>query len=73
MCEMEGIRTGQLFERLPSRPIVTAGWAVSALGTSNPTAGRAIRALEGAGALVEATGKKRDRSHAYQAYLDRLR
>lgn len=63
----------QLFERLPGRPIVSAPWVVEALSTSKPTAGRAIEALVGAGVLVETTGKKRDRSYAYQAYLDRLR
>ena len=63
----------QHFERLPSRPIVTAPWVVEALSTTKPTAGRAIEALEAAGVLVETTGKKRDRVYAYQAYLDRLR
>lgn len=63
----------QLFERLPSRPIVTAPWVVTALSTTKPTAGRAIEALEAAGVLVETTGKKRDRVYAYRAYLDRLR
>jgi Fic family protein len=63
----------QLFERLPSRPIVTAPWVVEALSTTKPTAGRAIEALEATGVLVETTGKKRDRVYAYQAYLDRLR
>jgi Fic family protein len=63
----------QLFERLPSRPIVTAPWVVEALSTTKPTAGRAIEALEAAGVLVETTGKKRDRVYAYQAYLDPLR
>ncbi|NVB38574.1 Fic family protein [Pseudenhygromyxa sp. WMMC2535] len=63
----------QLFERLPSRPIVTAPWVVEALSTTKPTTGRAIEALEAAGVLVETTGKKRDRVYAYQAYLDRLR
>jgi Fic family protein len=63
----------QLFERLPRHPIVSAAWIVETLGISKPTAGRAIHALERAGVLVEATGKKRDRSYLYQAYLDRLR
>ena len=63
----------QLFERLPSRPIVSVSWVVDALGTTRPTAGRAIDALVGAGVLVETTGMKRDRSYAYQGYLDRLR
>ena len=63
----------QLFERLPRRPIITAPWVVETLGTSKPTANRAIDALSRAGVLVETTGKKRDRIYAYQAYLDRLR
>ena len=63
----------QLFERLPGRPIVSASWVVAALGTTKPTAGRAIDALVGAGVLVETTGMKRDRSYAYQGYLERLR
>ena len=63
----------QLFERLPSRPIVTASWVVDALSTTKPTVGRAIDALEAAGVLVETTGKKRDRVYAYQSYLDQLR
>lgn len=63
----------QLFERLPSQPIVTAPWVIAALSTTKPTAGRAIDVLEAAGVLVETTGKKRDRVYAYQAYVDLLR
>ncbi len=63
----------QLFERLPERPLVTAAWVVQAFETTKPTAGRAIEALTAAGVLTETTGKKRDRTYAYQAYLDRLR
>jgi len=63
----------QVFEELPRRPILSAGWVVQALGTTKPTAGRAIDALVRAGVLVETTGKKRDRSYAYQAYIDRLK
>ncbi len=62
-----------LFERLPRRPIISATWAVEALALSKPTVNRAIQALEAAGVLIETTGKKRDRSYAYRAYLDRLR
>lgn len=68
-----GLLHVQLFERLPSRPIITAPWVVDTLATTKPTAGRAIDALVAAGVLVETTGKKRDRVYAYQAYLDRLR
>ncbi len=63
----------QLFERLPSHPIVSAAWVVRELETSKPTAGRAITALVDAGVLEETTGKQRDRSYAYAAYLARLR
>lgn len=63
----------QLFERLPSRPIISAPWVVEVFSTTKPTAGRAIEALEAAGILVETSGKKRDRVYAYQDYLDRLR
>lgn len=63
----------QLFERLPSKPIVTAPWIIETMATTKPTANRAIKALEASGVLVETTGKKRDRVYAYQAYLDQLR
>ncbi len=63
----------QLFERLPCRPIISAGWVVETLGTSKPTAGRAIDALVGAGVLVETTGRKRDRRYVYEPYVDRLK
>lgn len=43
------------------------------IGASKPTANRAIEVLVEAGVLVETTGKKRDRSFAYRAYLDCLR
>ena len=63
----------KIFEQLPRRPILSAPWVVDALATTKPTAGRAIDALVRAGVLVETTGKKRDRSYAYQAYVERLR
>ena len=43
------------------------------IDTSKPTAIRSIETLVDAGILVETTGKKRDRSFAYQAYVNRLR
>jgi Fic family protein len=67
------LMAAQLFERLPGRPLVTAAWVVQTFETTKPTAGRAIEVLTAAGVLVEITGKKRDRTYAYQAYLDRLR
>lgn len=63
----------RLFELLPRHPILTLATAVDRLGVSKPTAGRAIEALEDLGVLVEQTGRKRDRSYAYNAYLERLR
>jgi len=63
----------RLFELLPRHPVVSVALAITQLGVSKPTAGRAVEALEKAGVLVETTGKKRDRSWVYQRYLDRLR
>jgi Fic family protein len=63
----------RLFEHLPEHPILTVASAMKLLGTSKPTATRAIELLTEAGVLAETTGKKRDRSFAYQAYLDELR
>ena len=63
----------RLFEGLPRSPILTAGTVVNALGVSRPTAGRAIDTLIEAGVLVETTGRRRDRSFAYEGYLQRLR
>ncbi|MBN2195948.1 MAG: hypothetical protein JW751_24230, partial [Polyangiaceae bacterium] len=63
----------RLFELLPRRPIVTVASAVKLVETTKPTAGRAIELLVDAGVLFETTGRKRDRSYVYRAYLDRLR
>jgi Fic family protein len=63
----------RLFELLPRHPIVSVALVMKRLATSKPTAGRAVDLLADAGVLVETTGKKRDRSWAYQNYLDRLR
>lgn len=63
----------RLFEQLPRHPIVTVVSAMKMIDASKPTATRAIEALAEAGILVETTGKKRDRSFAYRAYMERLR
>jgi Fic family protein len=65
-----GIR---LFELLPAHPIVTVGSAVKLLESTKPTAAKAVAALVAAGLLVETTGRRRDRSYSYQAYLNCLR
>jgi len=63
----------RLFEALPRHPVVTVASAMALIDTSKPTAIRSIEALVDADVLVEMTGKKRDRSFAYQAYVNRLR
>ncbi len=63
----------RLFELLPRHPVVTVASVMKLVDTTKPTAGRAIELLVVAGVLVETTGKKRDRSFVYRAYLDRLR
>jgi Fic family protein len=63
----------RLFEVLPKHPILTIATAMKLLGTTKPTASRAVDALIASGVLRETTGRKRDRSFAYDAYLDVLR
>jgi Fic family protein len=63
----------RLFELLPRHPVVTVASVMKLVETTKPTAGRAIELLVAADVLVETTGKKRDRSFVYRAYLDRLR
>lgn len=63
----------RLFERLPEHPIVTVAGVTEMLDTTKPTAGKAVTALVDAGVLVETTGRKRDRTFSYAAYLDVLR
>jgi Fic family protein len=62
-----------LFEALPHHPIITVASAMKLIDASKPTATRAIQTLADAGILAETTGRRRDRSFAYRAYLDRLR
>jgi Fic family protein len=62
----------RLFEALPIQPIVSVASVMGVLETTKPTAGRAIEVLKGAGVLVETTGRRRDRSYAYQKYIDLL-
>jgi len=65
-----GIR---LFELLPAHPIITVASAVKLLKTTKPTATKAVSGLIDAGILVETTGRRRDRSFSYEAYLNLLR
>jgi Fic family protein len=63
----------RLFEQLPRHPIVTVASAMKLIDGSKPTAIRAIGVLQKMRVLVETTGKRRDRSFSYDAYLARLR
>jgi len=67
------VMAARLFELLPEHPIVTIGRVVDLLSTTKPTANKAVSALVDAGVLVETTGRRRDRTFGYAAYLDRLR
>lgn len=67
------IFTIRLFELLPTHPIVTMPQVVHLLGTSKPTALKAIATLEMLSILKENTGRKRDRSFGYADYLEHLK
>lgn len=63
----------RLFERLPVKPILTVANVVEQLETTKPTAMKAISLLVEGGILTEMTGRKRDQTFGYTAYLDMLR
>ena len=63
----------RLFERLPESPIVTIGSVTKLLGTTKPTANKAVGVLVDLGMLQETSGRRRDRTFGYGAYLERLR
>jgi len=63
----------RLLDQLPVHPIVTIPGVVKLLKSTKPTAGKAVQLLERLGVLTETSGKRRDRSFAYSAYLERLR
>jgi Fic family protein len=67
------VMAARLFEMLPEHPIVTIAKATSLLDTTKPTATKAVMALVDAAVLVETSGRKRDRTFCYNAYLDVLR
>lgn len=67
---MAGIR---LFELLPSHPILTVAKTVNLLKTTKTTAIKAISGLVNTGILVELTGRRRDRTYSFEAYLNLLR
>ncbi|MCD4749823.1 MAG: Fic family protein [Thermoanaerobaculales bacterium] len=63
----------RLFENLPQNPIVTVKSAVRICLTTKPTAAKAVYSLCDAGILKETSGRRRDRTYSYSAYLDLLR
>ena len=63
----------RLLDLLPVHPIVTIPSVVKLLKTTKPTAGKAVQLLESLGVLTETSGKQRDRTFAYTAYLEKLR
>jgi len=72
-AKSSSVIAARLFELLPQHPIVTIAKVTSLLETTKPTANKAVTALVDAGVLVERTGRKRDRTFSYNAYLDLLR
>jgi Fic family protein len=67
------VMAARLFETLPEHPIVNIAAVMDLLSTTRPTANKAITTLVGAGVLAETSGKRRDRTFGYSAYLDLLR
>ncbi|HEY4884038.1 MAG TPA: Fic family protein [Myxococcales bacterium] len=63
----------RLLDELPRHPMVTIPTVVKLLETTKPTATKAVGVLEQLGVLQETTGRRRDRTFSYAAYLERLR
>jgi len=63
----------RLLDLLPRHPVVTIPRVVELLETTRPTAGKSVGLLESLGILEETSGRKRDRTYHYAAYLERLR
>jgi len=62
----------RLFEALPSQPVLTIARAMRILDTTRPTATKAMSNLVGTGVLQETSGRRRDRTFGYGAYLELL-
>ncbi len=63
----------RLFEALGQHPIVTIARVTELLEITKPTATKAVNTLVDARILTETSGRRRDRTYSYTAYLDRLR
>ena len=62
-----------VFDYLESNPIIDIGKTAEALSITFNTASSAVRRLVDAGILVQTGGGGRNRTFAYEAYLDILR
>ncbi len=62
----------RLFEMLPMMPRFTVERVRQQLDTSFPTANASVKILEDLGIVTEMTGKKKNRSYSYQAYIELL-
>lgn len=62
----------QLFELLPKTPVVSMPAVTKLLGTTKPTATKAIEILQRAGILVEVGERRRDRVYGYERYVGLL-
>ena len=60
-------------QRVENRLSTSVATTMNLVDVSKPTATRAIGILVEVGILAETTGRRRDRSFAYKAYLGRLR
>ena len=63
----------QLFELLPSHPVVSMPLVTELLDTTKPTATKAINVLKDAGVLADLGDRKRDRLYHYKGYMDSLK
>lgn len=63
----------RIFELLPTHPVVTVSWCMRVTGTTRPTATKAVATLVDCGVLRETSGRKRDQTFGYWAYLELLR
>jgi Fic family protein len=70
---LTSVMAARLFELLPEHPIITIARAVDLLGTTKPTATKAVDLLVSTGVLAETANRRRDRQFGYTAYLTRLR
>ena len=59
----------QLFELLPLHPVISMPVVTELLGTTKPTAGKAINTLVSTRILTEIGTRKRDRLYRYENYL----